>query len=483
MQLFFHNVGLNGANRDFPKTVSNRIPITVAEQSIPLDAPYREEVVQQLQSRFPLGSFNCWGVPTGAESIMKNLNVGDAMLFVKTIGGEHGEIPALGIVKVFVKKQMRELSKVLWGDLGYPYIFFFDTENISLNWTSFKDAVGYKANYRPPGYVSRVANLKKIQAKFNGVQGYINFLRTGDIQLFNVDRSAQAPLIDEEIFNRSESNSSTLRIERSIEFPPEYWEAGTSILSYFNRVLGIKYPNKKIKVRIEQEGLMLRMIINTSTGEREEIEKTLNEYGMVVTGKMEPESFLDDPFEAMALRNKLEIADLELRQTRQLLEITTHSSQKRIETLEVQVDKLHSLIEKGLQSGNYIFGEISRMTEQNKATYNLNNAKFGGGFAAEGGFQVGGSFVDMSSANNLTDAAQKIQELLQQLQGKGVSIEDAQKEAASDLAEQAKANPTVMGKLVKWGQSLADTAGKTTVSEAAKGVVKLALQMSGIPLP
>lgn len=123
------------------------------------------------------------------------------------------------------------------------------------------------------------------------------------------------------------------------------------------------------------------------------------------------------------------------------------------------------------------------MTEKERANYDLRGVKFGGGFATEGGFQVGGNLVDLSSANNLTDAAQQIQELLQQLQKQGISMEDAQNQAASDLAKEAKANPTAMGNLVKWGQSLADTAGKTTVSEAVKGVVKLALQMSGIPIP
>lgn len=282
---------------------------------------------------------------------------------------------------------------------------------------------------------------------------------------------------------QNENIENYLKVERSIEFPPEYWEAGTSILSYFNRVLNIKYPNKKIKVRIEQEGLLLRMIIDTPNGEKEEIEKTLEEYGMVVTGKMQPESFLSDPFEAMALKNKLEIADLELRQTKKLLEFTRDNGQQRIESLEVQVNRLHIIIEKGLQSTDQAFGVIRKMSEQDKSTYNLSNAKFGGGFAAEGGFQAGGNLIDLSSASNLTDAAQQIQDLLQQLQGQGVSIEDAKQQAASDLSKQAEANPTVMGKLVKWGQSLADTASKTTVSEAAKGVVKLALQMSGVPLP
>jgi len=272
-------------------------------------------------------------------------------------------------------------------------------------------------------------------------------------------------------------------IIRSIEFPPEYWESGSSILSYFSRVISAKYPSKKIKVRIEQEDLILRMIIYTSTGEREAIEKTLEEYGLVVTGKMQPESLLNDPIEVMRLKNKLEIANSELRQTKMLLDYTRDNSQQRIESLEVQVNKLHSLIEKGLQSGDHVFEIMRKMAEQDKSTYNLSNAKFGGGFAAEGGFQSGGNLIDLSSTGNLADAAQRIQELLQQLQGQDISIEDAKQQAASDLAKQAEADPTVMAKLVKWGQSLADTASKTTVSEAAKSVVKLALQMSGIPLP
>jgi hypothetical protein len=89
----------------------------------------------------------------------------------------------------------------------------------------------------------------------------------------------------------------TLKIERSIEFPPEYWTAGTSILSYFSHIVSVKYPDQNIKVRIEQEGLLLRMIIDTPEGQTELIEQTLNEYSMVITGKLPPENFLNNPFE------------------------------------------------------------------------------------------------------------------------------------------------------------------------------------------
>jgi uncharacterized protein YjbI with pentapeptide repeats len=83
----------------------------------------------------------------------------------------------------------------------------------------------------------------------------------------------------------------------------------------------------------------------------------------------------------------------------------------------------------------------------------------------------------------LAEAAAEIQQLLTQLQSQGCSPEEAQQQAANDLATKAKDNPTTLGKLVRWGQSLGDTAAQTTVSEAAKEVVKLALRLSGVPLP
>lgn len=127
--------------------------------------------------------------------------------------------------------------------------------------------------------------------------------------------------------------------------------------------------------------------------------------------------------------------------------------------------------------------EVSVTMIDKNTSYDFKGSKFGGGFAAEGGIQSGGTFIDVSSTNNLTEAAQQIQELLQQLQTQGMNENEAQKQAAQDLAKQAEQDPTLMGKLIQWSKSMADTASKTTVSEATKGVVKLALQIAGISLP
>jgi hypothetical protein len=95
------------------------------------------------------------------------------------------------------------------------------------------------------------------------------------------------------------------------------------------------------------------------------------------------------------------------------------------------------------------------------------------------GNNIQGNYINMSQ--DLSQAAADIQQLLTQLsKTQGYNQEDAQQEVANDLATQAQSNPTVKHKLVKWGQSLGDTAAKTTVSEAAKTVVKLALTLAGI---
>jgi hypothetical protein len=53
--------------------------------------------------------------------------------------------------------------------------------------------------------------------------------------------------------------------------------------------------------------------------------------------------------------------------------------------------------------------------QSKNTTYNQQGSKWGGGFAAEGGIQIGGQFVDASSQQNLAEAAQEIQQLLDQL--------------------------------------------------------------------
>lgn len=94
-----------------------------------------------------------------------------------------------------------------------------------------------------------------------------------------------------------------------------------------------------------------------------------------------------------------------------------------------------------------------------------------------GGNFIQGDYINFSQ--DLSEAASQIQELLDTLQQKGVSRDVAETQVAQDMANQAQNDPTLKSKLIKWGQSL----GNATVTDVAKGVVKMALRSAGLPLP
>ena len=180
--------------------------------------------------------------------------------------------------------------------------------------------------------------------------------------------------------------------------------------------------------------------------------------------------------------------------TQENYKLVKNKSANYIKLLNNQLSKLQSLNNQILGlSGRAGFLELVDIPERlqevsvtmidKNTNYDLKGSKFGGGFAAEGGIQSGGTFIDISSSNNLTEAAQQIQELLQQLQTQGMNAEEAQKQAAQDLAKKAEQDPTLMGKLIQWSKSIGSTVGKTTISEATKRVFKLALQIAGVSLP
>lgn len=171
MQLFFHDVGIKGANSDFPKTVFGDVAIADIVERCPIHL--QAEIENELSNEFPEGWCNVWGVPEGAKSIIRQLSVGDVMLLIKTTGG-NGEMPALCHVRSFWKEPLLDLSDFLWGSSHFPYIFFFKTQPINLTWFQFKQDVQYLPKFRPAGNVYRVKSDRL--ESFGGPEGYVKHL-------------------------------------------------------------------------------------------------------------------------------------------------------------------------------------------------------------------------------------------------------------------------------------------------------------------
>jgi hypothetical protein len=124
--------------------------------------------------------------------------------------------------------------------------------------------------------------------------------------------SSCPPFVVEELTSNISVTTKDVIINRSLEFPPEYHQAGLGILNYFGTVLRDKYPNTKARVRIEQEGLCVRLIIESENGDKEIIEKALEEYESVVRGEISPEKFLDSKIKIIELRQELRIAEIRI---------------------------------------------------------------------------------------------------------------------------------------------------------------------------
>jgi uncharacterized protein YjbI with pentapeptide repeats len=126
-------------------------------------------------------------------------------------------------------------------------------------------------------------------------------------------------------------------IIKSIEFPPEYNQACISLLSYFGKVLRDKHPKSNARISITQDKLKVTMIIETEEGEIETIEKTLSEFGAVISEEMPVHEFLPDPIQKLELENKLELAKMELKLTKEILKISQTSSEHKLSSLERHV--------------------------------------------------------------------------------------------------------------------------------------------------
>jgi len=123
----------------------------------------------------------------------------------------------------------------------------------------------------------------------------------------------------EQIVETVSNTEGTEYILREISFSPEYRQAGVSILSYFSRIVELKYPDVHVKVKIEQFQEKIRLIIETPSGEKEIIEKLLSDYGEVINGKDSSEPLFRNDVVALELKSELRIANVRIENQKELL--------------------------------------------------------------------------------------------------------------------------------------------------------------------
>ncbi|HHG0424287.1 TPA: hypothetical protein ACPTCW_000874 [Yersinia enterocolitica] len=153
-------------------------------------------------------------------------------------------------------------------------------------------------------------------------------------------------------------------IDRCIEFPPEYHQAGLNILNYFGTYLREQYPEENASVKIEQKGLTVRLVIETADGKSEVIEKALHEYELIITGTEPPEKFSNNGKLILELRNELRIAKFRLESQQDLIGMQNN-----------RIDQLLNIVGNGLSQKHQVMVDFKpTITLSNTIAINQNVA-------------------------------------------------------------------------------------------------------------
>ncbi len=145
-----------------------------------------------------------------------------------------------------------------------------------------------------------------------------------------------------ELANDPNVTNERIVIDRSIEFPPEYHQAGLGILNYFGTFLRENYPNREAKVRIEQIGLRVRMVVETTDGNAEVVEKALQDYELVISGRAAPEAITNNDKVILDLRNELRMAQFRLESQRDIIDVQNRRIDKLMDSIGASLLASHS---------------------------------------------------------------------------------------------------------------------------------------------
>lgn len=197
----------------------------------------------------------------------------------------------------FLFKRMKLLNTLLDKQISLPIIgnfdeFFLDTFLLDRDFrifTSFEDTV------------------KEFKELYNPLSFDTPFLILGISHL-----EQDLDLIEVNVYE-------TIKINHSITFNPEYFQAGLGVLNYFGTVLREKYPEQNATVKIEQQDLNVRMIVESGNGSKEIIERALHEYELVISGETSAEDFYPTAIQTLELKNQIRMLNFQLESQKEII--------------------------------------------------------------------------------------------------------------------------------------------------------------------
>lgn len=262
-----------------------------------------------------------------------------------------------------------------------------------------------------------------------------------------------------EIKSQNNMNSSII-VDKSISFEPQHFQAGLGLLSYFGTVLNKKYPDQKAKVKIEQEGLTVRMIVESEDGNQEILEHALHEYGLILSGEKQPNNFYSSEADNIELRMKFEQAKTEIRMQSHLLVSKEHEIKLKDQMIKTKDQMLEMKNDEIARFGSYFkmaFDNQPVITIQNYLT-NTQSTVINHKTELSQSYDDLDSLIDLVDDETLKNKLFRIQTALENTKNldKPEDVKDSggMKQLAKFLKEADEAGTSASGLIQKGGDVL-----------------------------
>jgi len=174
MSIFYQQSGQRG-EADFRKTLATSRGELRFFSLADVKRDYDFEASGELQGRLAGKQFQIWGVPTGARPILSKVRRGDLMLLVGLLsrkGLEYGRFFYAGRVVYMLPSEDFVFSRKLWGDGGFPLIFFMQGCLVDYSWLEFVRNFGFAPNYWVAGHTMRVGERRIAESPYHNEERF-----------------------------------------------------------------------------------------------------------------------------------------------------------------------------------------------------------------------------------------------------------------------------------------------------------------------
>jgi hypothetical protein len=161
MTIFYQQSGTRG-EQDFSKTLTSRDRGSLrffTPDSIEQEYKFRAPTDATQSLIIPDRGVQIWGVPSGAAGVVQKMAVGDLVLLIGHLSPKNVEFGRFfygGRITYILPYEDFDFSRRLWGDGGFPLIFFMQGALIDYTWLQFCEDFRFKPTYFIAGHIVRV---------------------------------------------------------------------------------------------------------------------------------------------------------------------------------------------------------------------------------------------------------------------------------------------------------------------------------------